>query len=163
MTVRPPRLGGNQRIGVFASRSPFRPNTLGLSAVRLLRVEGRTLQLKGGDFLDKTPVLDIKPYVPYADCIPEAQCAWAPTPPRPLDVRFVASAQHFLDARADGDRLQSLLTDALRWDPRPAYIDETRTYGVSMADMNIRFTVAQGSLTIEHLENLDSGPHIRGA
>jgi tRNA-Thr(GGU) m(6)t(6)A37 methyltransferase TsaA len=84
-TVRPPRLGGNERVGVFASRSNFRPNPIGLSVVELLTVEGTQLHLGGGDFLDGTPVLDIKPYLPYADCIPSATGAFATRTPEPVN------------------------------------------------------------------------------
>ena len=129
-TVRPPRLGGNQRIGVFASRSGFRPNPIGLSAVRLQKItyEAGTLHLHlgGGDFLDGTPVLDIKPYVPYADSIPGAVGGFAASPPAArLDVAFSAAAEAVcrgLSSRIP--QLKAVITGMLQCDPRPAYYHE---------------------------------------
>ncbi len=126
-TVRPPRLGGNQRIGVFASRSNFRPNPLGLSAVRLQRIEKResgvVLHLQGADLLDQTPVLDIKPYLPYSDAIQEASGGFAAVPPAKLPVRFTPQAQAACQAaEASGFvDFQALLVELLQTDPRPAY------------------------------------------
>ncbi len=114
-TVRPPRLGGSVRLGVFATRSPHRPNPIGLSVVRLLGVDDRTLRVTGIDLLDGTPVLDIKPYVPWADIVPEATCEWADAGPRELPVRFAAELEPVDEA------LRATIIDTLRWDPRPAH------------------------------------------
>ncbi len=145
-TVRPPRLGGNQRLGVFATRSPFRPNPIGLSAVRLERIEiaqGRVvLHLAGADLLDGTPVLDIKPYVPYADGIPDATGGFAPSAPEAtLAVEFSPSAAAFCAAWPEGD-LRTLITQILRQDPRPAYEREStapQRYGMKLYDFDLRW------------------------
>ena len=138
-TVRPPRLGGNQRMGVFATRSSFRPNPIGLSAVALERIEisaGRVvLHLAGVDVLDGTPVLDIKPYVPYADSIPEAVGGFANEAPGQLrEVAFSPMAAAFCAAWPNGD-LRELISQILRQDPRPAYAhtdSATRRYGMTL-------------------------------
>jgi tRNA-Thr(GGU) m(6)t(6)A37 methyltransferase TsaA len=124
-TVRPPRLGGNRRLGVFATRSTFRPNPIGLSAVKLERIatdHGKVvLHLAGVDVLDGTPVLDIKPYLPYADCIPTATGGFATeVPPSGLAVEFSPAAAAFCAALPVGDP-RELITQLLRQDPRPAY------------------------------------------
>ena len=149
-TVRPPRLGGNKRVGVFASRSPFRPNPLGLSCVRLLELKqdkerGPLLLLGGADLVDGTPVYDIKPYVPYADSHPDAaggftdEVAW-----RPLEVDF---PRELLD-RIPGEK-QAALLGVLAMDPRPAYQeDPKRIYGFAFAGMELRFSVAEGRLQV---------------
>lgn len=139
-TVRPPRLGGNQRLGVFASRSTFRPNPLGLSCVRLLGIEhtqGRTvLRVAGLDLLDGTPIVDIKPYIPFADCLPQARAALVPQAPPTLDVHF-NEALPALDAH-----LRQLLQETLGHDPRPAYQDDDgREYGLLIGGHNVRFRI----------------------
>ena len=154
-TVRPPRLGGNQRLGVFATRSPFRPNPIGLSAVRLERIEinqGRVaLHLAGVDLLDGTPVLDIKPYVPYADCIPDAAGGFAPeAPDAALTVEFSPSAAAFCAAWPEGD-LRALITQILRQDPRPAYERENtapRRYGMKLYDFDLRWEMRDNTATV---------------
>jgi len=148
-TVRPPRLGGNRRIGVFASRSPFRPNPIGLSAVRLAGIvrEPRRLllQLQGVDILDGTPVLDIKPYVPYADRIPDAHGGFAETPPgAPLSVQYAPPATAFLASLSGGEagRLCALVERILVQDPRPAYLDGARAqrqFGMRLFDYEVRW------------------------
>jgi tRNA-Thr(GGU) m(6)t(6)A37 methyltransferase TsaA len=145
-TVRPPRLGGNQRLGVFATRSPFRPNPIGLSAVRLDRIEidqsRVALHLAGVDLLDGTPVLDIKPYVPYADHIPDATGGFASKAPEAaLTVEFSPSSAAFCAAWPDGD-LRTLITQILRQDPRPAYERENtapQRYGMKLYDFDLRW------------------------
>lgn len=149
-TVRPPRLGGNRRVGVFASRSPFRPNPLGLSCVRLLEVRqdqarGPLLLLGGADLVDGTPVYDIKPYVPYADCHPEAvggfaeEVAW-----RPLEVDF---PPELLERVPEEKR--AALRGILAMDPRPAYQkDPGRVYGFAFAGLELRFSVGEGRLRV---------------
>lgn len=156
-TVRPPRLGGNQRIGVFATRSGFRPNGIGLSAVRLEKIvrENGILQLRLGglDLLDGTPVLDIKPYLPYADSIPEAQSSFAPSPPEPVEVTFSERA----DARcreleaAGLPAFRQFVVRILSTDPRPAYVGASkpkRVFGNRVYDVDIRWTFDAGSIHV---------------
>ena len=139
-TVRPPRLGGNVRMGVFATRSPFRPNGLGLSCVRLLEVQkeadlGTTLLVEGADMVDGTPIYDIKPYIPYADSIPDAAGGFAPDEGRLLPVEIPAE----LEEKRTG------LRAVLSRDPRPRYQeDPERIYGMGFAGLDVRFQV-QGS------------------
>lgn len=149
-TVRPPRLGGNTRIGVFATRSPFRPNPIGLSCVRLEQVcpdskHGTVLLVSGADLMDGTPIYDIKPYIPYADAHPEAVGGFAQEAPVPtLQVDFPPQ----LLERVPEDRRQALI-GVLALDPRPSYQDDPkRVYGMSFADRNIRFTVKGSILTV---------------
>lgn len=148
-TVRPPRLGGNERVGVFASRSTHRPNPLGLSVVQLTgidTVDGKVLlKLRGADLLDGTPVLDIKPYIPYADSIEDARSGFADKEPGPsLAVIFSAQAeQQCAEKLNDYPGLQQLIIAVLAHDPRPAYqADEGREYGISLYDLNVRFRVS---------------------
>ncbi len=160
-TVRPPRLGGNERVGVFASRSPCRPNPLGISVVELESVayaQGRlSLLLKGVDLLDKTPVLDIKPYVPYADCAPEARGGYADVEPgRVLSVHF---NEHVLlrcrQLEKAGYRdLEALIVRLLELDPRPAYRDGDdagRVFGMRLLDFDVKWTVRDGIVTVEEI------------
>ena len=148
-TVRPPKLGGNTRIGVFASRSPFRPNRIGLSCVMFDRVEQKDgklfLFVRGGDLMDGTPILDIKPYLPYADCVPNALGGFGSPPEKTaLAVSFPAKLQEKIPA----EKLPALL-EALRQDPRPGYHeDEQREYGMPYAGFEIMFRVAKGELTV---------------
>lgn len=154
-TVRPPRLGGNQRLGVLATRAPFRPNPIGLSAVRLLAAHPGRLVLGGGDFLDGTPVLDIKPYVPYADRIDDARCDWAADAPGRVDVRFNPEAESALRALPERDGLRSLITETLGLDPRPAYraeTEESRTYGMRVMGVNVRFRVTAAGVEVCAIE-----------
>ncbi|MBE7024639.1 MAG: tRNA (N6-threonylcarbamoyladenosine(37)-N6)-methyltransferase TrmO [Ruminococcaceae bacterium] len=148
-TVRPPRLGGNKRVGVFASRSPFRPNPIGLSCVRLLGVEeteaGHVLLVSGADLLSGTPILDIKPYLPFADCVPDAVGGYAD------EVRDYALSvdfpPHLLEKIAP-DKRQALL-DCLAQDPRPSYQeDPERVYRMQFADMDIHFVVEGDKLKV---------------
>ncbi len=154
-TVRPPRLGGNRRLGVFASRSPFRPNPIGLSAVRLEQVEiaqGQVrLHLAGIDLLDGTPVLDIKPYVPYADAIPEAAGGFAPTAPETtLKVAFSPAASAFCAAWPEGD-LRELISQLLRQDPRPAYERANpapQAYGMKLYNLDVHWEIRGGAAQV---------------
>lgn len=153
-TVRPPRLGGNKRVGVFASRSMFRPNPIGLSVVELERIDTTArppcLYLKGVDLLDETPVLDIKPYLPYVDAIPSARGGYAVSSPEPrLQVSFTPRAA-IQCARFETSypQLQTLITQLLALDPRPAYYgtDETRTeFGMRLLDFEVKW-YAEGQL-----------------
>ena len=149
-TVRPPRLGGNKRMGVFATRSPFRPNPIGLSCVKLLSVvlqtaNGPTLQVGGADLMDGTPIYDIKPYLPYADCRPDATGGFTETrETAPLEVYFAPE----LLLRIPLESRDTLLAVLAR-DPRPAYQDDpARIYGFTFAGKDVRFSVAQGVLTV---------------
>ena len=147
MTVRPPRLGGNRKVGVFASRSPFRPNPIGLSVVRLLEVDTAArppaLVVAGADLLDGTPVIDIKPYLPYADAVPDASGGFAQfAPDRVFTVTFSPAAKAFLDSRDDGEYLRALITRLLELDPRPAYREqETAAYAFRVEDVDVRWRV----------------------
>lgn len=149
-TVRPPRLGGNERLGVFATRSPFRPNPIGLSCVRLEQVrldskQGAVLLVSGADLMDGTPIYDIKPYLPYADAHPEAVGGFAQERPAPaLAVEFPPA----LLTLVPEDRREALL-GVLALDPRPSYQeDPARVYGMSFAGLDIRFTVKGNTLTV---------------
>ncbi|MBR5343447.1 MAG: tRNA (N6-threonylcarbamoyladenosine(37)-N6)-methyltransferase TrmO [Oscillospiraceae bacterium] len=152
-TVRPPRLGGNVRMGVFATRSPFRPNPLGLSCVRLLGVEqdpvlGPVLRVAGADLMDGTPIYDIKPYIPYADCRPEALSGFAPDAGARLRVVFEPGTEE-----AVPEEKRAALRGVLENDPRPRYQDDpTRVYGLAFAGLNVRFRVENGTLTVEDVE-----------
>lgn len=153
-TVRPPRLGGNTRMGVFATRSPFRPNAIGLSCVRLLKVEpntpeGPVLTVAGADLMDGTPILDIKPYIPYADCQMEATGGFTDTAGEfLLKVEFPPE----LLSMVPEDRREALI-GVLRHDPRPSYQRKPeRVYGMEFAGVNVRFRVAEDVLTVVEVE-----------
>ncbi len=149
LTVRPPRLGGNKRVGVFASRAPFRPNPIGLSLVKLLQIEdtkeGVVLTIQGADLVDGTPILDIKPYLPHIESVPHAQGGFA-----------IENSTHSLHVIFDENLLNKIhvskrapLLDALRQDPRPAYqTDSNRVYGFPFSEYDIRFKVENDTLTV---------------
>ena len=148
-TVRPPRLGGNVRMGVFATRSPFRPNPIGLSVVRLERIEadgrnGQVLLVSGADLMDGTPIYDIKPYLPGVDAHPEATDGFTGSHARTLlAVSFAAELSERMAAAGLSERQVTALREVLAQDPRPAYHDDpTRVYGLSYAGLDIHFTVA---------------------
>lgn len=156
-TVRPPRLGGNARMGVFATRSPFRPNALGLSCVRLEGVEqtaeGPVLLVAGADLMDGTPIYDIKPYLPYADCRPDAAGGFAPQRGAELAVRIPDA----LLARVPEDK-RAALTGVLAQDPRPRYQDDpARLYGMRFAGLEVRFRVADGAVEVVELTEAQDG------
>lgn len=143
-TVRPPRLGGNVRVGVFATRSPFRPNSLGLSCVKLLAVEdspeGKVLRVGGADLMDGTPIFDIKPYVPYADCKSDALYGFAPDSGKTLSVEIPEALQ----AAFPTEKL-SALRAVLANDPRPRYQnDPERVYAMEFAGFEVKFRVIDG-------------------
>ena len=155
-TVRPPRLGGNTRMGVFATRSPFRPNSLGLSSVKLLGIEhteefGTVLHVGGADLMDGTPIFDIKPYIPYGDCHPEATGGFTDTAGEfLLKVNF---PEHLLNQLPNGK--QQAAIGVLSHDPRPSYQRKPdRVYGISFAGFDIRFTVQDDILTVQTVEKL---------
>lgn len=152
-TVRPPRLGGNKRVGVFASRSPFRPNPIGLSCVKLLAIEesekyGYILKVSGADLLDGTPIYDIKPYLPYVDSHPEATGGFA-----------LQQKEGTLDVEIPDELLEKVceekrkaLIAVLSQDPRPQYQNDTeRIYGMDFAGYNIKFRVENDLLTVTEL------------
>lgn len=156
-TVRPPRLGGNERVGVFASRSNFRPNPIGLSVVELLGVEGTQLHLGGGDFLDGSPVLDIKPYIPYADCIPDATGAFASSTPKPVNtVGFSDVAEHAVKTLENEERpaLRQLIADMLAYNPRPAYQtdDPDRIFGTRIFDLDVRWSHSDNTVLVRNIQ-----------
>ncbi|APE31429.1 tRNA (N6-threonylcarbamoyladenosine(37)-N6)-methyltransferase TrmO [Halomonas aestuarii] len=158
--VRPPRLGGNTRVGVFASRSTHRPNRLGLSLVELIDIDtsrGVRLTLGGVDLVSGTPVLDIKPYLPWAESRPEARAGFAPGTPPTLAVGLSPEAEAVLARRPDGDKLRELIRQVLAQDPRPAYRRgaEARIYGVRLRDVDVRFQaleVPDGPTRLEVVE-----------
>lgn len=149
-TVRPPRLGGNTRMGVFATRSPFRPNSIGLSVVKLEGIvndgpNGTVLLVSGADMMDGTPVFDVKPYIPYADCLPEATGGFTQrTEKRQVSVAIPENLLALIPAEK-----REALRGILAQDPRPAYQDDPeRIYGFGYADLEIRFRVQTGVLTV---------------
>ena len=160
-TVKPPRLGGNRRMGVFATRSPFRPNPIGLSCVRLEGIDygtpqGAVLRVSGVDLMDQTPIYDIKPYLPYADCHPDALDGFAgEVRDYSLEVDF---PQALLDLLPETHR--AAILRVLAQDPRPGYrhADDGRRYGVEFAGFDIRFTVKDGLLRVCEVVRLPSHP-----
>ena len=158
-TVKPPRLGGNRRMGVFATRSPFRPNGIGLSCVKLESItfdetKGPVIRVSGVDMMDGTPVLDIKPYIPYTDAHPEARYGFAEA------VRDECLAVDFPEQLLEllPEEKREAAAFVLSQDPRPGYQeDENRRYGVSFAGFDLRFTVKEGVLHVVEIEELKSG------
>ena len=151
-TVRPPRLGGNRRVGVFASRSPFRPNRLGLSSVRLLSVERdekrSVLTVAGADLLDGTPIYDIKPYLPFSDSHPDAVGGYADGE---RDHRLKVSVSEELLTPIPEEKRAALIA-CLADDPRPSYQDDpSRVYSMHFADFDVRFTVGHELLTVTEI------------
>lgn len=149
-TVRPPRLGGNVRLGVFATRSPFRPNHLGLSCVELDRIdyeapEGPVLYIRGADIVSGTPLYDIKPYVPYADCIPGASEGFATEPDETLEVEIVCETE------LAEDTLETLKA-VLAQDPRPRYHEDGRVYGFGFGGKEVKFEVSGSKCRILSIE-----------
>lgn len=153
-TVRPPRLGGNERMGVFATRSPFRPNPMGLSCVKLEKVElsspeGPVLWVAGADLMDGTPIYDIKPYLPYADCKPQAVGGFASAPKEAtLTVDFPSQLLERVPRE-----LREALSGVLAQDPRPTYHhDPQRVYGMAFGGLQVRFTVDGDRLAVVEVE-----------
>lgn len=155
-TVRPPRLGGNTRMGVFATRSPFRPNAVGLSSVKLIGIEntteyGTVIHVAGADLMDGTPIFDIKPYIPYADCHSDATGGFTDSADS-----FILNVQIADDLLliVPEDKRQALL-DVLSHDPRPSYqADSDRIYGLTFADVNVRFRIREKTLTVLEITHI---------
>jgi tRNA-Thr(GGU) m(6)t(6)A37 methyltransferase TsaA len=156
-TVRPPRLGGNQRVGVYASRSPFRPNPIGLSAVKLLGVnvdKGKvSLQVEGADLIDGTPILDVKPYIPYGDSIPDARGGFAEDMPKPtLEVEFTTAARRQLEQyQSEKPGLELMIRETLGLDPRPAYrrgAEDLQEYRVRFDQYEIHWKVCKEEVMV---------------
>lgn len=151
-TVRPPRLGGNKRVGVFATRSPFRPNSMGLSCVALLRVEdteeGKCLVVTGADMKNDTPIYDIKPYLPYVDSVPDARGGFSDEHKNDgVRVEFSDKCE------ALSDETKAQLTELLSYDPRPSYQnDNDRIYGLSFGALQVKFTCDGEVLTVIEVE-----------
>ena len=153
-TVRPPRLGGDERVGVFATRSPYRPNSLGMSCVEINSIcletnEGPIIYVNGADLMDGTPIYDIKPYIPYTDCIPKASCSFAKSDwERKIKVDFPKE----LLQKIPEDKHQSLIK-VLEQDPRPAYKEDSdQIYGLRFANYNISFTISNKILSVIAVE-----------
>ena len=154
-TVRPPRLGGNRRMGIFATRSGFRPNPLGQSVVELSGLEARSssfvLHLKGIDLLDGTPVLDVKPYLPYADCLPRASSGYASGPPSEAPAVVFSTPAAEACRRLEGPQypgLRRLIGAVLAQDPRPAYRADPAEFGMRLWDLNVRFKASPGRIEV---------------
>ena len=153
-TVRPPRLGGNKRMGVFATRSPYRPNSIGLSSVKLLAIEntencGTVIRVGGADLLDGTPIYDIKPYLPYVDSHPEASNGFALDEKEGmLEIEFPEELLSVIPKNK-----QKALIEVLRQDPRPGYQnDPERIYGLEFAGFDVRFAVDDNKLTVREIK-----------
>ncbi len=155
-TVRPPRLGGNRRVGVFASRSPFRPNPLGLSLVELLDIDTRRgvrLIFGGVDLLDGTPIVDIKPYLPFIESVPTAHGGFVDGPPTEMAVEFSPqAAEQLAQHQRDRPQLAELLREVLAQDPRPAYADDPqRLYSCQIYDLEIRWRCVGRCALVEEI------------
>ena len=157
-TVKPPRLGGNTRMGVFATRSPFRPNRLGLSVVKLIKVINQnnkiTLQIEGADLVDGTPIIDIKPYIKFVDSIENAQSGFAKEAPQKLVVNFTDIALEKIN-NTKIPQFKELIIDVLSQDPRPSYKkNETsdRVYGVLLYNINVLWKVKNNEIIVIDLE-----------
>ncbi|AXV65328.1 MULTISPECIES: tRNA (N6-threonylcarbamoyladenosine(37)-N6)-methyltransferase TrmO [Pseudoalteromonas] len=158
--VRPPRLGGNERKGVFATRATFRPNAIGMSAVKLEGIEYKngqlSLLLSGIDLLDGTPILDIKPYLPYSDAMHEASAGFADTRPETdMSVEFSEESLAFIAKQTDYPELKAFISNVLKQDPRPAYKkqrESTQSYGMTLYDFNIRWFVTGDHNTVTSIE-----------
>ncbi len=144
LTVRPPRLGGNKKVGVFASRSPYRPNRLGLSLVKLERIEKNCLFISGGDFLDGTPVYDLKPYLKEVESIPDARSGWTENlEPRKLEVLFECKVEN---------KWEAIIREVLSLDPRPSYHPEGyKEYGSLLGDFDVHWIVEQNKIVVKKI------------
>ncbi len=158
-TVRPPRLGGNERVGVLASRSTFRPNGIGMSAVEMhgINKEGDQIYIEVGsvDLVDQTPIIDIKPYIPYSDAIVDAQGGYAESEPEKIEVIFSEQALATLNNTPNGQTQQAVIREVLAQDPRPAYKKnkpDNKEYAASLYDLNVKFTVTGNLVTVTAIE-----------
>lgn len=158
-TVRPPRLGGNERIGVFASRATFRPNGIGMSVVPLKGIRQEKghiiIDISSCDLVDGTPVIDIKPYIPYSDAVPGAIGGYAAEAPSTLNVQFSEDASYLLLKDPSGQHKQQVIKEVLAQDPRPAYKKgkpDTKEYAVHLFDLNVKFTVDEPVITVTAIE-----------
>ncbi|WED22469.1 tRNA (N6-threonylcarbamoyladenosine(37)-N6)-methyltransferase TrmO [Vibrio sp. JC009] len=158
-TVRPPRLGGNERVGVFATRSPFRPNGIGMSAVELKGISQKdgqvSLELGSVDLVDGTPVVDIKPYIPYSDSIPQANGGFAQNEPRQLEVIFSDLAGQQIRFHSNRQQVTAVITEVLSQDPRPAYKKnrpDDKEYAVNLFDLNVKFKVDGEIVVVTSIE-----------
>ncbi|WP_373974814.1 tRNA (N6-threonylcarbamoyladenosine(37)-N6)-methyltransferase TrmO [Chitinibacter sp. SCUT-21] len=162
-TVRPPRLGGNAKVGVFASRSPFRPNSLGLSLVQLIDIDcsdGVTLHFGGVDLVDGTPIVDIKPYIPFVESVNDAKSGFVRGEPEQLAVEFSALAMQQITASSHS-HFRQLITEVLAQDPRPAYAsDPYRTYGVRLYDYDVKWRCDGQTAWVESLELVFAQSHL---
>lgn len=153
MTVRPPRLGGNKRVGVFASRSPYRPNSLGLSCVKIEKIENGEIIVSGVDILDNTPIYDIKPYIPYCDAIFDAQGSFAEeNKEHHLEIDFSEKLLNLIPE----DKRQALV-ECLSDDPRPSYQDDNREYIMLFSGYDIHFKINENILTVISIEKKSNG------
>lgn len=156
-TVRPPRLGGNKRLGVFATRSPFRPNEIGLSSVRIVGMEktsqfGTVIYVSGADLMNGTPILDIKPYIPYCDCHTDASGGFTD---HAGDFILQVCIEDALRCQIPENKLEALMS-VLSHDPRPSYQkDSERVYAMDYANLNIRFTVTDNILTVIDIQKIE--------
>lgn len=164
LTVRPPRLGGNRRVGVFASRSMFRPNPIGLSVVELNNIERKNnkiiLNITGGDFLDLTPVLDIKPYIPYADAVDTEKAGYAVAKPEvKLNVILSSEAKKDIDRVKDKyPKLESIIIEILQLDPRPAYQEKKRSkneFAIKLYEYDLKWHIENEVVIVTSLDLLD--------
>jgi len=164
-SVRPPRMGGNERMGVFATRSMFRPNPIGLSALELVDIENTgdqiNLIVRGADMVDGTPVIDIKPYVPYCDRIEDARCQWAPGAPPTIQVAFDDSVDDAINKLMIRHALplRDVIREMIAQDPRPAFHrdDEQRFYGAILWDWNVRWYYRlEDGATVAHVAGIEA-------
>lgn len=163
-TVRPPRLGGNKRVGVFASRSTFRPNGMGLSVVKLdgisIQSERIVLELSGVDLVDSTPVFDIKPYIPYSDCVDNVKTGYVDGhPQRSMVIKWQTDAKTQCDSLSQiyDKALQSLIEDTLAYDPRPAYrkgMDDDKVYIVRVYDIDVHWHCSGNNIYVSELKEI---------
>ena len=153
--IRPPRLGGNKKVGVFASRSPFRPNRIGLSSVRLVMVEqtaeyGTTLLVSGADLLDGTPIFDVKPYLPFTDCHPQAIGGYTD---EQKDYKLKVNFPNDLKNLIASDKIDAII-ECLEDDPRPSYQEDGKNYGMRFGDYDIKFFVSDGEIIVTDVVRL---------
>jgi tRNA-Thr(GGU) m(6)t(6)A37 methyltransferase TsaA len=142
LVVRPPRLGGNVKQGVFATRSPFRPNNVGLSLVEIVKIENTSIVIRGGDFLDKTPVLDLKPYLKEIECVVNARSGWT-------DEMETKRLEVVFDCECDEENIKKSIIDILSLDPRPAFHKEGhKTYGSRLFDVDVHWKVVNNIVIV---------------